>query len=98
MGRRGPSCQAPVYGVAVRSRHGALAAYTRPMASRDITDELVSEIVRDLRDRYALDEDELRTVGARIAGGGATDRAAENVAFAERFVAEHRGTFDGLGK
>lgn len=75
-----------------------MAAYTSRVASRDITDELVSEIVRDLRDRSALDEDDLRVVGARLAGGSSSARPAENVAFAERFVAEHRGTFDRLGQ
>lgn len=68
------------------------------MASRDITDELVSEIVRDLRERYAFDDEDLQAVGARLAEGRAAERSAQNVAFAERFVAEHRGTFDRLGQ
>ena len=68
------------------------------MASRDITEELVAQVVADLHSRYALDEDDVRALGARLAEPARGDGRAENLAFAERFVAEHTATFDRLGQ
>jgi hypothetical protein len=68
------------------------------MASRDITDELVSEIARDLQTRYALDDEDMRAVGERLAGDRAAGRTEENVNFAERFLGEHPSTFDRLSR
>jgi len=64
------------------------------MSTKGITDELVREVVDDLRTRYSLDDDDVRALGARLAGS----RGAENAAFAERFVEEHRETFDRLAQ
>jgi hypothetical protein len=71
--------------------------HSTSMSSRDITDALVAEVVSDLRTRYALDEDDVRVLGERIAAAG-NQRQAENVAFARRFMAEHAATFDRLSK
>lgn len=68
------------------------------VSSRAITDELVQEVVDDLRARYALDEDDVRALGARLAASERDARRAENASFAERFTEEHRGTFDRLGR
>ena len=68
------------------------------MSSRPITGELVAQVIDDLQARYGMDQDDLRELGARLAG---TDRQAsrdENVAFAERFIGEHARTFDRLSR
>jgi hypothetical protein len=63
------------------------------MASRPITDELVQQVAADLQSRYSLDAEDVRALGERLAG---VARRAENIAFAERFTAEHSETFDRL--
>jgi hypothetical protein len=65
---------------------------------RPITDQLVQEVADDLRARYALDDDDVRALGARLAADERNERRAENVAFAERFSAEHHETLDRLGR
>jgi hypothetical protein len=67
------------------------------VSSKDITDELVRQVADELRERYGLDDEDVRTLGARLAGA-ADARAAANVEFAERFTAEHRETFDRLAQ
>jgi hypothetical protein len=66
--------------------------------SRSITDELVQQVIDDLQDRYDLDAEDLRALGTRLAEIDATARSDENIAFAERFVAEHPATFDRLSR
>lgn len=68
------------------------------MSSRAITDELVRQVTDDLRQRYALDDEDVRKLGHRLADGEQPARSSENHAFAERFIAAHRETFDRLGK
>lgn len=68
------------------------------MSDRPITDELVAQITDDLRARYGMDGDDLRELGARLAGNDRQARRDENVAFAERFVDEHAATFDRLSR
>lgn len=68
------------------------------MSSRPITDELVAQVIDDLQARYGLDTDDLRELGARLAGADRQARRDENVAFAERFVDEHSKTFDRLSR
>jgi hypothetical protein len=67
------------------------------VSAKGITDELVRQVADDLRARYALDDEEVRALGARLAGSAAS-RSAENVEFAERFVDKHRETFDRLAE
>ncbi len=67
------------------------------MSSKDVTDELVRQVADELRARYGLDDEDVRTLGARLAEP-ADARAAENLEFAERFTAEHRETFDRLSQ
>ena len=66
------------------------------MSVERISDEFVRVVAEDLRTRYALDEDDVRALGARLASPA--DRSAENLAFAERFTDEHRDTFDRLAE
>ena len=66
------------------------------MSVERISDELVRLIAEDLRARYALDEEDVRALGARLASPA--DRSAENLEFAERFTDEHRETFDRLAE
>jgi hypothetical protein len=68
------------------------------VSSRAITDELVRQVTDDLRQRYALDDEDVRELGHRLAASERSVRSSENQAFAERFVAAHRETFDRLGK
>jgi hypothetical protein len=68
------------------------------VARREITPEFVEQVVADLQARYALDDDEVRTLGAMLADPARSGDQTENVAFAERFVAEHQATFDRLGQ
>lgn len=67
------------------------------MGAEDITNEFVREVANDLRARYSLDDDAVRALGARLAGSTSV-RSAQNTAFAERFVEEHRETFDRLAQ
>lgn len=66
------------------------------MGVERISDEFVRLIAEDLRTRYALDEEDVRALGARLASPA--DRTAENLEFAERFTGEHRATFDRLAE
>jgi hypothetical protein len=68
------------------------------MSARPITKELVQQVSDDLRTRYNLDEEDLRTLGARLADRDHPQRHNENIAFAQQFTAEHRETFDRLGQ
>ena len=67
------------------------------MSAKGISDELVRRVADELRARYALDEEDLRALGARLAED-AGRRSSENLAFAERFTDEHRETFDRLAE
>jgi len=68
------------------------------MSARPITEELVQQVSEDLRIRYALDEEDVRVLGARLADQDRTGRHDENVAFAQQFTAKHRETFDRLSQ
>lgn len=68
------------------------------MGTPRITDELVAEVAAELRDRYGFDSDDLRALGAALAGRDTDRRASENRAFAARFVAQHPDTFDRLSR
>ena len=70
--------------------------YTQVMSVERISEEFVRLIAADLRRRYALDDDDVSTLGARLASPA--DRSAENLAFAERFTDERRETFDRLAE
>jgi hypothetical protein len=72
-------------------------AYTCCVGAKDITNEFVREVADDLRTRYSLDDEAVRALGARLAGSTSV-RSAQNTAFAERFVEEHRETFDRLAQ
>lgn len=76
---------------------GLWPTYTCPVSSKDITDELVHQVADELRARYGLDDEDVRTLGARLAEPPEA-RAAKNLEFAERFTAEHRETFDRLAQ
>ena len=67
------------------------------MSADGITDELVQQVADDLRDRYGLDDEAIRTLGSRLAGPGGM-RSAENLEFAERFSDAHRETFQRLAE
>jgi hypothetical protein len=67
------------------------------MSAKGISDELAARIADDLRERYSLDDEDVRALGVRLAGASA-GRTAENLEFAERFVGEHRETFDRLAE
>ena len=66
------------------------------VSARDITDELVKQVAEDLRTRYALDDEDVRALGARLADPTRLARSAENDTFAHRFTTEHGTTFDRL--
>jgi hypothetical protein len=68
------------------------------MSARPITDELVQQVIEDLRIRYALDEEDIRTLGARLAEHDPSARRDENTSFGQHFTAKHRETFDRLGQ
>lgn len=68
------------------------------MSARPITEELVQQVSEDLRARYALDDEDVRILGARLAERDRAARHDENIAFAQDFTAEHRETFDRLGQ
>jgi hypothetical protein len=67
------------------------------VSAKGITDELVKQVADDLRERYGLDDDDVRALGSRLAGA-AGERSAENLEFAKRFTDEHRETFDRLAE
>lgn len=67
------------------------------MSSKDITEELVRQVADELRERYDLDQDDVRELGARLAEP-ADARHAANREFAERFTSEHRETFNRLSE
>ena len=64
------------------------------MSAEGITDQLVQQVADDLRDRYGLDDEDIRTLGSRLAGA----RRVENVEFAKRFTEAHRETFQRLAE
>ena len=68
------------------------------MSARPITEELVQEVSEDLRSRYALDDEDVRELGTRLAGQDQGTRGTANLAFAKEFTGEHRETFDRLGR
>jgi hypothetical protein len=68
------------------------------MSAKGISDKLVEQVSSDLRERYGLDDEDVRLMGARLADDPRLARRAENIAFAERFTDEHRETFDRLAK
>lgn len=68
------------------------------MSAKVISDELVEQVGDDLRQRYGLDDEDVRRIGARLADDPRVQRRAENLAFAERFTDEHRETFERLAK
>jgi hypothetical protein len=65
------------------------------VSANGITDELVRQVANDLRARYGLDDEDMRTLGSRLADSAGTP-SAENIEFAKRFTEEHRETFDRL--
>jgi transglutaminase-like putative cysteine protease len=67
------------------------------MSADPVTDEFAQQVADDLRTRYALDEDNLRALGAKLAAG-ADARRDENIAFADRFTSEHADTFNRLAQ
>jgi hypothetical protein len=79
---------------------GACGTTTSPisMSARPITKELVQQVSEYLRTRYALDEEDVRVLGACLADQDRADRHDENIAFAQQFTAEHRDAFDRLGQ
>lgn len=68
------------------------------MSAKGISDELVEQVAKELRERYGLDDEDVRRLGARLADDPRVQRRAENLAFAERFTDEHRQTFERLAK
>lgn len=68
------------------------------MSAHGISDDLVRRVADDLRERYSLDDEDMRALGARLANDPGAARRAENRAFAERFTGEHRETFDRLAR
>ncbi len=68
------------------------------MSTQWITDDVLRDVTRDLRERYGFDDADLRLLGAKLADDPHAVRRAENRAFAERFVGEHRETFERLAR
>ena len=68
------------------------------MSAKGISDELVRRVTADLRDRYRLDDEDLRALGARLADEPQAVRRDENLRFADGFTREHRDTFDRLAE
>ncbi len=68
------------------------------MGARPITDELVRQVASELRERHGLDAEDVRELGQRLASAEGLERRTANLEFAERFVDEHRETFDRLGQ
>ena len=67
------------------------------MSAKGVTDELVRQVGDDLRARYALDDEDIRALAARLADE-VDARRAENLDFAERFTHDNRETFDRLAQ
>jgi hypothetical protein len=67
------------------------------VSAKGISVELVRQVANDLRARYALDDEDMRALGSRLAEA-ADALSAQKVEFAERFTDEHRETFDRLAK
>jgi hypothetical protein len=63
-----------------------------------ISKPLVQQIIANLRARYAFDDDDVRALGAKLAEPARDERRTTNLAFAERFVADHEATFSRLGQ
>jgi hypothetical protein len=57
--------------------------------------ELVQRVSADLRERYGLDDEDVRLLGARLADNPWLARPAEKIAFADRFTDEHREASTG---
>jgi len=68
------------------------------VSTKGISDELLLRVAGELRQRYELDDEEIRALGARLADDPRLARRAENLAFAERFTDSHSETFDRLGR
>lgn len=68
------------------------------MSARGISDELLRQVSEALRERYGLDDEDVRELGARLAEGRPLLRQVANTAFAERFADRHRDTFDRLAQ
>jgi hypothetical protein len=66
------------------------------MSARGISDEFVEQVSNDLRERYGLDDEDVRLLGVRLADDPKLARRVENIAFAERFTDQYRETFDRL--
>jgi hypothetical protein len=73
-----------------------VAVYAGDVARGKITEALVAQLAADLRAKYGLDDDDLRIVGVMLSEHAGARSA--NLAFAERFVAEHQTTFDRLAR
>jgi hypothetical protein len=67
------------------------------VSAKGISDDLVQRVADDLRERYSLDDEDVRALGARLANPSGV-RTAENLEFGEKFVDEHRETFDRLSQ
>ena len=67
------------------------------VSTEGITDEIVQQVADDLRTRYGLDDEDIRTLGSRLAGPADT-RRAENLEFAQRFSDTHHETFRRLAE
>ncbi len=68
------------------------------MSTKGISDELLLRVAGELRQRYELDDEDIRALGARLADDPRLERRVENLVFAERFTDSHRETFDRLGR
>jgi hypothetical protein len=68
------------------------------VSAEGITDEFVGRVADDLRERYALDAEDVRALGARLAEDVPSTRSKENAEFARRFTGEHRATFSRLAQ
>jgi hypothetical protein len=68
------------------------------VSAKGINDELLLRVADELRQRYELDDEDIRALGARLADDPRLERQAENLAFAERFTDSHRETFDRLAR
>jgi len=55
-------------------------------------------VSNDLRERYGLDDEDVRLLGARLADDPRLARRVESIAFAERFTHQHRETFARLAR
>lgn len=53
------------------------------MRAQRITDEIVSEVARCLRERYGFDDEDLRLLGARLAGEPSGERRPSQLLLAD---------------